>query len=71
MPGHRLPLYNEPLPECDGPKLHPFPHKSPAIEFIRMISDNTPPSVPGGGPHAHVFKVVILSQTYALKIVGL
>lgn len=65
----RRPAYNEPLPDCEGPKLYPFRNQGVPIEFIRMISDNTPASSIGGGPHAHIFEVSILSRTYALKIV--
>ncbi|KAG6006876.1 hypothetical protein E4U21_006595 [Claviceps maximensis] len=49
-----------PLPLCDGPKLKPFDFQGPQkIEFIDYI---------GQGLHAHVFKVKILGQIYALKL---
>ncbi|KAG5952846.1 hypothetical protein E4U53_007778 [Claviceps sorghi] len=49
-----------PLPQCDGPKLKPFPFQGPqSIQFLDYI---------GGGLHAHVFKVMILGQIYALKL---
>ncbi|KAH6616142.1 kinetochore Sim4 complex subunit Fta2 [Chaetomium sp. MPI-SDFR-AT-0129] len=49
-----------PLPQCDGPKLNPFNFKGdPTIEFIDYL---------GEGLHAHVFKVRIDNQIYALKL---
>ncbi|KID93299.1 hypothetical protein MAJ_10732, partial [Metarhizium majus ARSEF 297] len=49
-----------PLPLVDGPKLPPFNFQGPqAIKFIEHI---------GEGLHAHVFKVEILGQLYALKL---
>ncbi|KAI0455163.1 kinetochore Sim4 complex subunit FTA2-domain-containing protein [Xylaria acuta] len=49
-----------PLPECDGPKLKPFNFQGPQkIEFLEHL---------GEGLHAHVFKVKILGQIYALKL---
>ncbi|KAG5979181.1 hypothetical protein E4U55_005472 [Claviceps digitariae] len=49
-----------PLPLCEGPKLKPFPFQGPQeIEFIDYI---------GEGSHAHVFKVRIYEQIYALKL---
>ncbi len=51
-----------PLPRCDGPKLQPFDfHGKQQIEFLEYI---------GEGSHAHVFKVKIHKQIYALKLVG-
>lgn len=51
-----------PLPRCDGPKLGPFMfHGSQRIEFLEYI---------GEGSHAHVFKVRIRENIYALKLVG-
>ena len=52
-----------PLPLCDGPKLNPFNFQggAQAIEFLEYL---------GEGLHAHVFKVQILGQIYALKLVG-
>ena len=51
-----------PLPNCDGPKLKPFNFQGPQkIEFLEYL---------GEGLHAHVFKVKILAQIYALKLVG-
>ncbi|KAI1073595.1 kinetochore Sim4 complex subunit FTA2-domain-containing protein [Whalleya microplaca] len=49
-----------PLPKCDGPKLKPFNFQGPQkIEFLEHL---------GEGLHAHVFKVKILGQIYALKL---
>ncbi|OAP60928.1 hypothetical protein AYL99_05930 [Fonsecaea erecta] len=49
-----------PLPRCDGPKLKPFNFKgSQEIEFLEYL---------GEGLHAHVFKVKIELQIYALKL---
>ncbi|KAJ2977150.1 hypothetical protein NQ176_g4539 [Zarea fungicola] len=49
-----------PLPLCDGPKLTPFDFQGPQkIEFIDYI---------GEGMHAHVFKIKIRGQIYALKL---
>lgn len=51
-----------PLPQCDGPKLDPFKFSgAQAIEFLEHI---------GEGLHAHVFKVSIHNQIYALKLVS-
>lgn len=51
-----------PLPLCDGPKLKAFDFQGggQAIEFLDYL---------GQGSHAHVFKVQILGQVYALKLV--
>ena len=57
--------YNEPLPTCEGPKLRPFKHRKAAIEFRCLLSDDES----GSGGHAHVFKVSIRSNVYALKVV--
>ena len=51
----------EPLPLCDGPKLKPFDFQGPQeIEFLEVL---------GSGQHSIVFKVKILGQIYALKLV--
>lgn len=51
-----------PLPRCDGPKLKPFDFQGPQkIEFLDYI---------GEGIHAHVFKIKILGQIHALKLVS-
>ena len=64
MPRNSLSGY---LPQCQGPKLRPFPHSSAPIEFLRLISANNTETTPSGG-HSHVFEVSIHSQLYALKI---
>ncbi|KAK4145150.1 uncharacterized protein C8A04DRAFT_36070 [Dichotomopilus funicola] len=49
-----------PLPQCDGPKLNPFKFDgNPSIEFLDYL---------GEGLHAHVFKVRMDNQIYALKL---
>ncbi|XXH01048.1 hypothetical protein Hte_007399 [Hypoxylon texense] len=49
-----------PLPRCDGPKLKPFDFQGPqAIDFLEYV---------GEGLHAHVVKVRIHGQIYALKL---
>ncbi|KAI0137802.1 kinetochore Sim4 complex subunit FTA2-domain-containing protein [Hypoxylon sp. NC0597] len=49
-----------PLPHCDGPKLKPFPFKGPQkITFLEYL---------GKGLHAHVVKIEIQGQIYALKL---
>lgn len=54
---------NEPLPSCDGPKLGAFQYRSAAIQFIDLLSAESP------GGDGHVFEVAIRSKHYALKIV--
>lgn len=50
-----------PLPLCPGPKLAAFDFKGPQdIEFLDYL---------GEGLHAHVIKVKIMGQKYALKLV--
>ncbi|KHN95789.1 uncharacterized protein MAM_06401 [Metarhizium album ARSEF 1941] len=49
-----------PLPRCDGPKLKAFPFPGPQkMEFLEYL---------GEGLHAHVFKIRISGQVYALKL---
>ncbi|KAI4233602.1 MAG: hypothetical protein LQ349_004315 [Xanthoria aureola] len=50
-----------PLPQCDGPKLHPFADDKASLEFVRLLSDPTLDA------DAHVFEVSIGGQSYALK----
>lgn len=51
-----------PLPLCDGPKLKPFDFQGPQqIEFLEFLGDGT---------HSYVFKVKILGEVYALKLVS-
>ncbi len=52
-----------PLPQCDGPKLHPFADDKASLEFVRLLSDPTLDA------DAHVFEVSIGGQSYALKAV--
>lgn len=50
-----------PLPQIDGPKLEPFAFKGPQrIKFLEYL---------GEGLHSHVFKVEIMGDIYALKLV--
>ena len=52
---------NVPLPQCEGPKLDPFPDSKSTITFRRLI---------GSGGHAYVFEATIDSTAYALKLVS-
>ena len=64
--GRRVPFpveLDKPLPEYDGPKLDAFKHHDATIEFISLLSAESP------GADAHVFEVVIQSKHYALKVV--
>lgn len=61
----RKPNFTTPLPNCEGPKLHPFKHRYAKVDFHHLLGDSD--SVTGG--HAHVFEVSIKSVVYALKIV--
>lgn len=58
-----VPNYGKPLPQSEGPKLHPFHDCKSAIKFVRLLSD-----VESKG-HAHVFEISIGSKAYALKMV--
>ena len=58
----------EPLPQIDGPKLHVFPHHSQSLEFLQTISAFEQ-NAPDSGGDAHVFKVRIGGEDYALKVV--
>lgn len=52
-----------PLPECPGPKLKPFDFHGPQkIEFLGHVEE---------GLHAHVVKIRISGQIYALKVVSI
>ncbi len=57
------PAANDPLPDCEGPKLGEFQHCTSAIQFVDLLSAETP------GVDGHVFKVIIESKHYALKMV--
>ena len=62
----KLPKYTEPLPLCEGPRLHPFLRLKPGlVTFSRLLSD-----INSDG-HAHVFEATIGSATYAIKMVRL
>ncbi len=65
-----IPSYDQPLPLCEGPKLHPFPKGKVDITFKRLLQndqDSSDSSYEEG--RAHVFEVSIDSKTYALKVV--
>ena len=53
---------NNPLPTCDGPKLGKFEHHRSAIQFVKLLSAETP------GDDGNVFEVIIKSEHYALKM---
>ena len=61
----KLPHYTEPLPLCEGPKLHRFQKPQAAVTFVRLLSDAESEG------HAHVFEATIGSATYAIKMVRL
>lgn len=54
---------DKPLPKCEGPKLGIFEHHKAAIQFVSLLSGDSP------GEDGHVFEVVIDSKHYALKVV--
>ena len=56
---------DEPLPLCDGPKLKPFAYTGAPVDFVDLLSADSP------GEHSHVFEVVINSQHFALKVVSM
>ena len=62
--------YRQPLPQCEGPKLHPFPKDKVDVQFKRLLSNvqGTLDSSDQAG-HAYVFEISIGSKTYALKVV--
>ena len=55
---------NNPLPNYEGPKLHPFHHRSAPIYFVDLLNAETP------GEDGWVFEVVIELKRYALKVVS-
>ena len=61
----KLPHYTEPLPLCEGPRLHRFRKPKAAVTFNRLLSGI------GSEGHAHVFEAAIGSATYAIKMVRL
>lgn len=63
--------YKQPLPECEGPKLHLFRKGRVDIQFKRLLS-NVQGSLYSSDEagHAYVFEVSIDSKIYALKVVS-
>lgn len=51
-------------PQCEGPKLPPFPNRKATLNVIRRLSDLEQDG------QAHVFEVTIARKDYALKIVS-
>lgn len=51
---------SELLPQCFGPKLGPFKDRSSSVQFC---------AVENSGRHGRVFRVIIASHTYAMKVV--
>ena len=56
-------LYNQPLPQCEGPKLRPFAKSTATVKFKRLLSDLYSEG------QAHVFEASIGSTAYAVKVV--
>ena len=68
----KTPNYDGALPQCEGPKLRPFPQRGLKVIFNSLISDTQ--YVAGHtdtGGHAHVFAVSIGGKEYALKVVSI
>jgi hypothetical protein len=57
----------KPLPNCEGPKLHPFTHSHARIEWLERLDAER---ASHSGPEGYVFKVRIESRIYALKVVS-
>ena len=57
-----------PQPPIAGPKLSPFKDRYQRVEFVDLLSLHQD-EYSGSGGHAHVFKVVIKGNQYALKVV--
>lgn len=61
------------LPPIPGPKLQAFKDRNEPVEFLDLLSSppNGKPNKSSQGPqgHAHVFKVRIKREIYALKVV--
>jgi Kinetochore Sim4 complex subunit FTA2 len=77
MPRRRSlpPVYrNQPLPECQGPKLAPFRYRHAPIKFISRLGvsndEGSESNVALLGAHGFVFKVSVKSKFYALKLVS-
>ncbi|KAL8708141.1 MAG: hypothetical protein Q9220_006902 [cf. Caloplaca sp. 1 TL-2023] len=51
-----------PLPQCEGPKLHPFSQLDPKLEYIRLLSN------PEIADQSYVFEVTLDGKAFALKI---
>lgn len=62
----RLSLLDE-LPPCAGPKLRAFPNRRPKIQWLQQL-ERSPESELGS--QGYVFRVLINSQTYVIKVVG-
>ena len=58
------------LPPVAGPKLYPFRHREDRIDFKKPLSRRpNDTKLTGSIGHAHVFKVRIRGENYALKVV--
>lgn len=55
--------YDEPLPQCEGPKLRPFAKSTATLKFKRLLRDLYSEG------QAHVFEASIGSTAYAIKVV--
>ena len=66
----KTPNYDGPLPQCEGPKLDPFPHRECKVDFIRLLSDSESNGSMESGGHAHVFEASIRVEMYELKMVS-
>ena len=53
------------LPTCEGPKLGRFEHSNSTVQFVALLSAETP------GEDGQVFEVIINSKHYALKMANL
>ena len=60
--------YDKLLSRCDDLKLHSFQNDTAAINFVRLISDNSLVDT-SEDDHAHVLEICILFRTYALKMI--
>ncbi|KAI0899585.1 kinetochore Sim4 complex subunit FTA2-domain-containing protein [Annulohypoxylon nitens] len=60
----RLSLLDE-LPPCAGPKLRAFPNRRPKIQWLQQL-ERSPESELGS--QGYVFRVLINSQTYVIKV---
>jgi hypothetical protein len=69
MDRNALIFRNDPLPKCEGPKMHPFKDRKSEVKFLSLLSEPDSESR-GSGGHGYVFKVSINTKLYALKIVS-